>query len=301
MTNRLSAYVIDKLSDVRSFTSIAREVNLSVSTVIRIFDLVQYSPTKLPNVLSIDEFKGNTNGEKYQCILTDPVNRAIVDILPARYKHSLTDYFKKFDRKQTTHFVSDMWGTYYDISNTYFKDATFIVDKYHYIRQVTWAFEAVRKEVQKKFSKSHRIYFKRSKTLLTSRFDNLSEEQKTQVMVMLSVDVHLSDAYFLKEQFFKIQKCSSSNEAKPLLANWIRDAQNCGISKFTECAKTMTNWSVGILNSFDFPYTNGFTEGANNKIKVLKRNAYGFRNFKRFRNRILHIFAYKYKNISDVA
>ncbi|WP_318259637.1 transposase, partial [Ruminococcus sp. YE282] len=46
-----------------------------------------------------------------------------------------------------------------------------------------------------------------------------------------------------------------------------------------------------ILNSFSSTNTNGFTEGCNNKIKVLKRNAYGFRNFNRFRNRILHIFS----------
>jgi hypothetical protein len=47
-----------------------------------------------------------------------------------------------------------------------------------------------------------------------------------------------------------------------------------------------------ILNSFSCPYTNGFTEGVNNKIKALKRNAYGYRSFRRFRNRILHMFYY---------
>ena len=49
----------------------------------------------------------------------------------------------------------------------------------------------------------------------------------------------------------------------------------------------------GILNSFSSAIINGFTEGCNNKIKVFKRNAYGYRNFKRFRNRILHMFAYQ--------
>ena len=55
----------------------------------------------------------------------------------------------------------------------------------------------------------------------------------------------------------------------------------------------MINWMTGILNSFSTPVTNGFTEGCNNKIKVLKRNAYGYQNFNRFRNRILHMFSYK--------
>ncbi|MGO5078383.1 helix-turn-helix domain-containing protein, partial [Oscillospiraceae bacterium LCP25S3_E3] len=93
MTNRLSAYIIDKLRSEVSFSSIAREVNLSVSTVIRVFDMVSYSPKKLPTALSIDEFKGNTGGEKYQCILTDPVNKIVLDILPKRKENYLTHYF----------------------------------------------------------------------------------------------------------------------------------------------------------------------------------------------------------------
>ena len=80
MTNRLSAFVIDKLRDERSFTSVAREVNLSVSTVIRIFDTVSYPKAELSQALSIDEFKGNTWGEKYQTIFTDPINKRVLDI-----------------------------------------------------------------------------------------------------------------------------------------------------------------------------------------------------------------------------
>lgn len=63
MTNRLSTYIIDKLKSKVSFSNVAKKVNLSVSTVIRIFNLVSYSPQKLPVALSIDEFKENTNGE----------------------------------------------------------------------------------------------------------------------------------------------------------------------------------------------------------------------------------------------
>ena len=67
-------------------------------------------------------------------------------------------------------------------------------------------------------------------------------------------------------------------------------AQNNNLPQFVACGNTFVHWSVGILNSFDFPYTNGSTEGVNNKIKVLKRNAYGYRNFRCFRNRILLMF-----------
>jgi transposase len=89
---------------------------------------------------------------------------------------------------------------------------------------------------------------------------------------------------------------SDNVSARTALSHWIMTAQNSGLSRFVACGNTMVRWSKGILNSFDCPYTNGFTEGVNNKIKVLKRNAYGYHNFTRFRNRILHMFHVSTKN-----
>ncbi len=214
ITNRLAYYIINKLSEVSSFTSVAKEVNLSTSTVIRIFDLVGTTPVSMPKVLSIDEFKGNTDGEKYQCIITDPVNKRVLDILPKRYKYTLSDYFKQFDRSKTTHFVSDMWATCKDISDIYFKNATFVVDRYHFVRQVIWAFEAVRKEEQKKFAKTRRVYFKRSKSLLPKRYKHLNAEQKQQVDIMLYASENILKAYSLKEQFFDFISSENSKIAK---------------------------------------------------------------------------------------
>lgn len=301
MTNRLAAFVIDKLRNERSFTSVANEVNLSVPTVIRIFDLINYPKPSLPTVLAIDEFKGNTGGEKYNVILTDPKNHVVLDILPTRYAHNLVQYFKHMNRCDVAYFVSDMWNPYRDLATSFFKTAIQVIDKYHWIRQVVWAFENVRKEEQKKFTKTHRISFKRSKSLLIKRFEKLTDEQKQQVNVMLYASPNLSTAYFLKEQFYKILKLEDSAQAKKLLSDWILDAQNSDITHFSKCANTMINWSKGILNSLQVPYTNGFTEGCNNKIKVLKRNAYGYRNFNRFRNRILHMFSYQKSRIQKVA
>lgn len=296
MTSRLAAFVINKLANERSFTSVAGEVNLSVSTVIRIFDIVNYPKAELSEALSIDEFKGNTNGEKYQCILTDPVNKEVLDILPKRYKPYLSNYFKHYPREKrekVSCFVSDMWPTYKDISSIWFTKATHVVDKYHWIRQAIWAFESVRKEEQKKLGTDLRKYFKRSKSLLIKRFDELDDEQKEQVNVMLYYSVNISRAYFYKEDFLKILNNKDIESAKIAMLGWIESTENCGIPQFERCAATMRNWYSGIINSFGSSITNGFTEGCNNKIKVLKRNAYGYRNFNRFRNRILHMFSHK--------
>lgn len=292
MTRRLVEYILDKLTDERSYTSVARETCLSVNTIIRIFDHINYGkPGELPEAIGIDEFKGNTNGEKFQCILTDLKNKKILDILPKRYEHFLCDYFKKVPRGNVRCVVSDMCGAYSEIAKTYFKNSTYVIDKYHWIRQCIWAFETVRKQEQKKFSKSHRIYFKHSRHLLLKRFAFLSDEEKQQVNVMLYASAALSTGHFLKELFLDILDCQNRIEAKSKLVRWIENAADSDIPAFQKCAGTMRRWMTGILNSFDSPYTNGFTEGCNNKIKVLKRNAYGYRNFKRFRNRILHIFS----------
>ena len=304
ITSRLVAFVIDKLRDERSFTSVARETNLSVTTVIRIFDVVSYPKAKLPQVLSIDEFKGNTWGEKYQCILTDPVNKIVLDILPERYGYYLTRYFKDFaveERSAVKYFVSDMWKPYSITADVWFKNATQIIDKYHWIRQVIWAFENVRKKEQKKLGPELRKYFKRSKSLLIKRFDSLEEDQKQEVNVMLYYSVNISRAYWYKEQFLKIITCKDAESAKTAMKEWIENAENCDIAQFEKCAQTMRNWYTGIINSFSSPITNGFTEGCNNKIKVLKRNAYGYKNFKRFRNRILHMFSHQLPNNKQAA
>ena len=217
MTNRLSAYIIDKLRDAVTYTSVAREMNLSVNTVIRVFGVVDYGHKNLPSALSIDEFKGNTGGEKYQCIITDPVKKVVLDILPARTEVCLTKYFAKFsksERENVKYFVSDMWKPFANIATAWFKNSKQIVDKYHWIRQVNWAFESVRKEEQKKFSKTHRRYFKKSRFLLLKRFDKLTDEQKQQVNIMLYASPTLSTAHFYKEDFLKILDCKDRETAK---------------------------------------------------------------------------------------
>ena len=110
---------------------------------------------------------------------------------------------------------------------------------------------------------------------------------------MLYASPNLSTAYFLKEYFLKILNCKDRTAAKKAMYEWINNTLDCGNTQFEKCAKTIINWITGILNSFSSSITNGFTEGCNNKIKVLKRNAYGYRNFMRFRNRIFHIFSHQ--------
>ena len=294
MTSRLIEAVIEKLSDERSFTSVARETGLSVSTIIRIFDHVNYPVLKTcPTVLSIDEFKGNTGGEKFNVILCDPQTKRVLDIVPERKESYLIKYFKQTDRSRVEYFVSDMWKTYSEIATNFFKNATFLVDKYHWVRQTIWAFEAVRKETQKHLRADVRKYFKRSRSLLIKRYDTLEPEQKQAVNTMLWYSDEICEAHSIKEWFFKVLDTKDISEMKQDFKNWLNSVDTTDLKPFKRCVNTYFNWKNGIFNSLESPFTNGFTEGCNNKIKVLKRNAYGYRRFDRFRNRILHIFSHQ--------
>ena len=291
MTNRAITELLDRLSNVHSYTSVGKEFGVSPNTVIRFFENVQYpKPTKLPEVIGIDEFKGNSGGEKFNGILTDIAQKRVIDILKTRKSGDLYTYFRNYDRSEVKYFVSDMYAPYRELAETFFPNATYVIDKYHWIRQATWAFENVRKEVQKKFSKKHRIYFKHSRSLLLKRMDKLGPEQVTQVMIMLDCSAELSTAYFLKEQLYKILDMADPVKQRAQFSDWIEEAEESEVKAFQKCAKTYRNWFEPITNSFFCPYTNGFTEGCNNKIKVLKRNAFGMQDFNRFRNRILFVF-----------
>lgn len=123
--------------------------------------------------------------------------------------------------------------------------------------------------------------------------DKLRNDEWQQVLVMLDISPTLSTAYFLKELLYAILDKPDPNKQEKLFSDWIEEASESEIPAFVKCAKTYYNWFTPITNSFFCTFTNGFTEGCNNKIKVLKRSAYGLHDLKRFRNRILFMFSHQ--------
>ena len=159
-TKRTTLAILKDCGTEANYATIGKRYGVSGATAARRFDRLQMAAPKiLPEVLGIDEFRGNSGGEKFHCILTDIQNRHVADILQTRLERDLIDYFKKYDRSTVKYFVSDMYKPYAEIAKTYFPGAIHVIDRYHWVRQATWAFEKVRKDIQKMFSKSHRIYF----------------------------------------------------------------------------------------------------------------------------------------------
>lgn len=287
-TRRLFSAVLEAFREVRSCKAVAQNYNISSSTAFRYFDHISYRCKELPRIVSIDEFKGNAGGEKYNCIVTNPEEKKVLDVLPNRFEGDLVTYFKRFkNREKVEFFVTDMNPHFRSVAQRCFPNAEIIADRYHVVRQAVWAMEKVRKAEQKRLSSEFRIYFKRSKYLLNKSIKNLTEDEKSRLALMIEISPKLAQAYKLK-LYFSLVMHSEPEKAKKLLSDWIILAEHYDIPEFQACIKAYRNWSKEILNAIRYPWSNGFTEGCNNKTKVIKRVSFGVSNFSRFRNRILH-------------
>ena len=253
-TTRLTAFIASALHENRPLSSIAQMYNVSTATVNRILDTIFFDVPKIPSVLAIDEFKGNAGGQKYQCILVVPVRHSVLDIschpvLRPVYPLISAHFLK--ERYQVKFFVCDIWRPYTELAAAFFPNASIMIDKYHFIRQVTLAIEKVRKRLQKTMPLSLRKYYKRSRSLILARYEALKEEKKACDLMLLYND-YLRLAHSLKEWFYRICQNSRYSEPRRDFGEWIRNAKQSQIPEFETCAATYRNWSMEILNAFKY-------------------------------------------------
>lgn len=288
VTSRLVAEIIFAFKKVVSAKEIGCRYNVSGVTAMRYFNLFNKKLTKLPEVISLDEFKGNSGGQKYNSIIVDPKEKEVLDVLPNRFENDLVKYFSQFTNKNDVkYFICDMNPHFRQVAKICFPQAIIVADKYHVIRQVYWAMENVRKNEQNKLSTRFRKYFKKSRNLLLKRTEKLTEEEIDRLSLMFEIAPRLADAYRIKNDFLAVIRSKSSSEGKQRLVDWLYSVEVMDLPEFHDCTKAYHNWFREILNSMDVPWTNGFIEGCNNKTKVLKRVTYGMRNFDNLRKRIL--------------
>ena len=103
VTTRLVAEIMFAFKKVISAKEIGCRYNVSAVTAMRYFDMFNQKVTKLPEVISLDEFKGNSGGQKYNSIVVDPEKRTVLDILPNRFESDLVKYFSQFSNKKEVH------------------------------------------------------------------------------------------------------------------------------------------------------------------------------------------------------
>lgn len=288
-TRRVTMEIMEKLHHRRSMKDIARDTGTSVSAVTRCLSLLNVrKPDRLPRVLALDEFKGDANGERFQCILTSPETHRILDILPARTISVLQTYLKAFpNRQEVEYVVMDMNRGFRDIARTFFPQAKIVIDRFHVTRYCTWAMDDVRRRIRKALQPETRRYFKRSRRLLLAHRERLNDNERADVDRMLRFSETLLQAYALKEAFYHFMNAQSSTDASALLKEWFEAFDRLKLPEFKACYRMLRNWKPYILNAFDVHFSNGFTEGCNNAAKTLKRVSFGIPNFNHLRTRIL--------------
>jgi len=124
-----------------------------------------------------------------------------------------------------------------------------------------------------------------------------TEKAKTKLEELLKLNESLNTAYVLKEELRSLWDCTAKNEGKNYLNNWLAKAWSSGIPVLMKFATMLAAHRIGILNYFDHQISTGKVEGINNKIKVLKRMVYGYRNLEYFKLRIYFINKAKYSLI----
>ena len=283
-------YLFRQLGEKGSFTEMAKRSDVSVSTVIRYCSkLAIPKPAELPTVIGIDEYKGNADGQIYQVIITDLRNHSVVDILPKRDTRALIQYFKSFSknaREQVKYIVMDMSPLFKLVVQTMFPHAHIVADRYHVCRLVDWALERVRKREQKQLV-AHSRMLKYNRRILMKNPEKLTEREQVKLLEILRISEDLRQAYGLRLAFRKIFKIYSIPNIERYIQLWLKAVENSHLPEFSNFKVSFISWFPQIVNAFLLPYSNGFTEGCNNNIKVLKRISYGLRHFERFRVRIL--------------
>ncbi|PRO67311.1 ISL3 family transposase [Alkalicoccus urumqiensis] len=287
----------------KNFTDSAGQFHTSPTTAMRRFDTLSASMLQeveeLPPVLSIDEYKGDTNKGKYQVILADGVTGEPLDILPDRTSRTVRHYLQQKGQAVQV-VVMDMSSSFKSAVQQAIGNPVIVADRFHFCRSIYWALDRVRRRVQQEFHDYDRKKCKRMRHVFHLPFEQLSEKQRWYLDRYLSLSEELRQAHQLKEAFhawFQRAKEIGSEDGRSVkeeLWSFYAQVEASEMPDFQDALTTFRNWESEILNSFTFGYTNGPIEGLNNQTKVIKRNAFGFQRYDRFRLRILLHHQYKH-------
>ena len=290
-SNEVVNSVFKNLKDMRNFSQIGKDNNMSSQNVIRLmskFIPIFHHTTHLPEAIGIDEFRGNAGGNKFQVAITDLKTHKVIDVISARTEDAIRHFFRNISNTKEVKLVTmDLSLFFKNIILDTFQNAKIVADTFHYTRLMHWALDNVRKDVQKGLPKDMRIYFKRSRSVLHKRIDELDIDQYQQLCRMLDYDENLRWAYSIVQKLFEIIDEENADKKVVLFKEFMTYASNCDLTEFNKHLQTYFKWHKYIINSFYTNYSNGITEGLNTKIKTLKRISFGFRNFNNFRLRIL--------------
>jgi len=202
--------------------------------------------------------------------------------------------------------TSDLSAAYISAVRENAPDAVYVFDHFHMVKLINEALDKVRRRIvrqerakEKKEGSDEKggrsSVVKGTKYILLRNSKDLTDPKDVdRLNAALELNHDLSVAYYLKEDARLIWNCESKNQAALQLKVWLSSARASDIPELSKLADTVESHSDGILAYFDKPISTGPVEGINNKIKTLKRIAYGFRDERYFTLRLLALHDFKY-------
>jgi transposase len=304
--------IVLHLKEFKNMKLIGKEHGVSWSTVLRVLQslssYVKPNFHHLPSVLMMDEFNATSRIKgKMAFVYADGITGAIQDILPFRTADQLIAYFYKFPlkvRKQVQFVCMDMNAGYDKVVQAVFPSAQIVTDRFHIIQHINRAFNQVRIQMMKHLkghipsqAKDKRKLKKYWKLLLKqpSSIDYTELRQyplfrgkwltESEVLdYLLSIDPRLRETY---QVYYELMDAYEKKDTDTFFDVIEMLSKSLDLSFKNSLRYLRNKQKKGVTNAFEQSYSNGKLEGKNNVIKVIKRQAFGFRSFQNLKLRIL--------------
>ena len=298
MTSRLIAWVGNQAIK-RTFASIADEVGIDEKSVRSIFrdyvnELEKTIRFETPKWIGIDEI----HLVRPRGVIANIQNNTIVELLTNRNKETMINYLSGLDGHQQVQYVAmDMWVPYKDAVELVMPQAKIVIDKFHVVKMANEAFEKVRKSYRESLTPKQRRGLMHDRFVMLKREQDLNDHEVLLLSGWLKNYPELGLAYRLKEDFFKIYDAKTPKQALARFAAWERAVTHEVRDAFSDLIRAWRNWQPYILNYFDHPATNAYTECLNGLLRIMDRLGRGY-SFEALRAKILFAEgAFKKQNV----
>ena len=281
VTRRL-ARLIHQLCKVMTVSDVAAHLGLDWKTVKNIdkrFLEEQYGETRCAGLrlLAVDEI-ALRKGHNYMTVVIDYETGRVVWMGRGRSKETLAGFFAEMteDQRASIEAVAmDMWEPYIQAVGEALPQAKIVFDLFHVVSAYGKVIDRVRISELSKATLSQRALLRGTKYLLLRR--HVTEPGgREHLRELLRVNETLNTVYILKDMLVRIWRYRYRAWAAKALAEWCALARTVPHPELSRFARTLERYREGILSHCAHPIHNSKLEGVNNKIKLIKRRAYGY-------------------------
>jgi transposase len=300
-TKALGRYVVELLKH-STVQDVARHLGMSWDTVKDIHARALRSKFKRKRIkhveyLGVDEIAVR-KGHRYLTVVVDLDSGEVVWVREGREIASVEPFLKRLKRVGASikAIAIDMWPAYVSAVLTHYSHKVIVFDRYHVISDYNKMLDELRRREAAAAPQEDKRVYVGVRYLLLKGEERIAERTvaRTKLERLLSLNRSLNTAYILKEELRQLWNCASRAEAEQYLTNWLKKAWASGIALLARFANKLAGHYTGLLNYFDHRITTAKVEGINNKIKVLKRRAYGYRDTQYFKLRIYFLHETRY-------